>query len=73
MSEVITYVGIDAHKKDLFVAMLIGAGEAPGHAGSWRTSRMRCGGWCGSSSGKLQGRCGRVTRRARADMRCSAR
>jgi hypothetical protein len=24
MSEVITYVGIDAHKKDLFIAMLIG-------------------------------------------------
>ena len=29
MSEVITYVGIDAHKKDLFVAMLIGREKAP--------------------------------------------
>ena len=29
MSEVITYVGIDAHKKDLFVAMLIGQEKPP--------------------------------------------
>ena len=29
MSEVITYVGIDAHKKDLFVAMLIGQEKTP--------------------------------------------
>jgi len=29
MSEVITHVGIDAHKKDLFVAMLIGAEKTP--------------------------------------------
>jgi Transposase len=29
MSEVITYVGIDAHKKDLFVAMLIGREKTP--------------------------------------------
>jgi transposase len=29
MSEVITYIGIDAHKKDLFVAMLIGHEKTP--------------------------------------------
>lgn len=29
MSEIITYVGIDAHKRDLHVAMLIGAAAAP--------------------------------------------
>ena len=29
MNEVITYVGIDAHKKDLFVAMLIGREKTP--------------------------------------------
>jgi len=29
MSEVITYVGIDAHKKDLFIAMLIGGEKTP--------------------------------------------
>ena len=30
MSEGITYVGIDAHKRDLYVAMLIGAATTPG-------------------------------------------
>lgn len=29
MKDVITYVGIDAHKKDLFVAMLIGREQTP--------------------------------------------
>ena len=29
MKQVTTYVGIDAHKKDLFIAMLIGAKAAP--------------------------------------------
>ena len=29
MKQVTTYVGIDAHKKDLFVAMLIGAATTP--------------------------------------------
>ena len=29
MGQVTTLVGIDAHKKDLFVAMLIGAAAAP--------------------------------------------
>jgi hypothetical protein len=29
MSETITYVGIDAHKKDLFIAMLIGRETTP--------------------------------------------
>ena len=29
MSDVITYVGIDAHKKDLFIAMLVGPQAKP--------------------------------------------
>ena len=29
MKEVTTFVGIDAHKKDLFVAMLAGAASVP--------------------------------------------
>ena len=29
MKQVTTYVGIDAHKKDLFVAMLVGAQTTP--------------------------------------------
>lgn len=29
MKQITTYVGIDAHKKDLFVAMLIGAAPTP--------------------------------------------
>ena len=29
MKNVTTYVGIDAHKKDLFIAMLIGNQETP--------------------------------------------
>jgi hypothetical protein len=29
MKDVTTYVGIDAHKKDLFIAMLIGPGKTP--------------------------------------------
>jgi hypothetical protein len=29
MKEVTTYVGIDAHKKDLFIAMLIGNARTP--------------------------------------------
>jgi transposase len=29
MKEVTTYVGVDAHKKDLFIAMLVGAGQTP--------------------------------------------
>ena len=29
MKHVTTYVGIDAHKKDLFIAMLIGDGKTP--------------------------------------------
>ena len=29
MSEIITYVGIDAHKRDLHVAMLVGRPRRP--------------------------------------------
>ena len=29
MKQVTTYVGIDAHKKDLFIAMLIGQEKTP--------------------------------------------
>ena len=70
MKQVTTYVGIDAHKKDLFIAMLIGRATTPV---TWTvpTSRMRCGAWCGSSSARRRGRCRRVTKPDRAAMRCS--
>ncbi len=29
MKRVTTYVGVDAHKKDLFIAMLVGDGQTP--------------------------------------------
>src|SRR6266480_2377059 len=29
MTQVTTYVGVDAHKKDLFIAMLVGDGQTP--------------------------------------------
>ena len=39
MIEVTTYVGIDAHKKDLFVSMLVGDGnDAGGVDGAERTA-----------------------------------
>ena len=38
MSEIITYVGIDAHKRELHVAMLIGTAATP-VAWTVRTSR----------------------------------
>ncbi len=31
MKQVTTYVGIDAHKKDLFIAMLVGRATTPIH------------------------------------------
>ena len=57
MKEVTTYVGIDAHKKDLFVAMLIGRRDDAGDVARSPTSRMRCGGWCGSSSARRRDPC----------------
>ena len=39
MKQVATYVGIDAHKKDLFVAMLIGATPTPAGARPHEMSR----------------------------------
>ena len=49
MKQVTTYVGIDAHKKDLFIAMLIGTAPTPV---TWQVANEpgRCGGWCASSS-----------------------
>jgi hypothetical protein len=41
MSDVITYVGIDAHKKDLFMAMLVGDQATPV---TWKTPNEP-GGW----------------------------
>ena len=29
MTQVTTYVGVDAHKKDLVIAMLVGDGQTP--------------------------------------------
>ena len=54
MKNVTTYVGIDAHKKDLFVAMLIADEKMPVTC-NWRTSRGRCIDWCGSSSANTPG------------------
>ena len=72
MKDVITYVGIDAHKKDLFIAMLIGAGQTPV---TWTVpnepkavSRLS-----GSSSARRQATCGAVTKQGPAGMRCSGR
>ena len=73
MKHVTTYVGIDAHKKDLFVAMLIGQREDAGDAGSWRTSRRRCGAWCGSSSARRRGRCASSMKPGRVATRCNGR
>ena len=73
MKEITTYVGIDAHKKDLFVAMLIGHREDAGDVAAGRTSPMRCVAWCASSSEKPRVRYVRVTKPARAAMRCSVR
>ena len=55
MKQVTTYVGIDAHKKDLFVAMLIGSAPTPV---TWQLANEpgRCGGWSASSSAKRRAR-----------------
>ena len=71
MKDVITYVGIDAHKKDLFVAMLIGDSQTPV---TWnRTSRMRFVVWCENSNAKRRGRSASATKPGRAAMRCNGR
>jgi hypothetical protein len=71
MNQVTTYVGIDAHKKDLFIAMLNGHETTPV---TWQLANepnavrrlVR----------KLErdapGRCARVTKPGRAAMRCNA-
>ena len=64
MENVTTYVGIDAHKKDLFIAMLVGDADDAGDVAGRRTSRRRCGGWSGSSSGRRRARCGLLRSRA---------
>jgi len=40
MNEVTTYVGIDAHKKDLVVAMLMGTATTPV---AWQLANETCG------------------------------
>ena len=71
MKQITTYVGIDAHKKDLFIAMLVGMDKTPV---TWTVpnepNAVRR--LCGSSSEKRAGGCRHVTRPARAAMRCSA-
>ena len=41
MKQVTTYVGIDAHKKDLFIAMLIGQQKTPV---TWQPGESAAGG-----------------------------
>jgi hypothetical protein len=71
VKQVTTYVGIDAHKKDLFVAMLIGTQAAPI---TWTVPnepnavRRLVRKLEQEAPGPV-----RVTRRAHAAMRCSAR
>ena len=57
MKHVTTYVGIDAHKKDLFVAMLMGPAATPVTWTVAERAERRCGGWCESSSARRRGRC----------------
>ena len=72
MENGITYVGVDAHKKDLFVAMLVGD-QRRRSRGKWRTNPTRCVGSSASSSVRPPVRCGCVTKRGPAAMRCSDR
>ena len=73
MKQVTTYVGIDAHKKDLFVAMLIGRPGDAGDVAAGQRAEARCGGWCASSSAKRRAPCTSSTKPARAATRCSGR
>ena len=70
MKDVITYVGIDAHKKDLFIAMLVGTQATPL---TWTVANEpnASATWCGSSSGRRQARCDRVMKRDRAATPCN--
>ena len=52
MKQVTTYVGIDAHKKDLFIAMLMGNEGAPVTLDGCRMSRRPSVAWCGSLSAR---------------------
>ena len=73
MKNVITYVGIDAHKKDLFIAMLVGTDDDAGDVdGPERAERDSAVGAEARARGAGAGP--RVLRsRARAAMRCSGR
>ena len=57
MKNVTTYVGIDAHKKDLFIAMLVGDADDAGDVDGAERAAAPCGDWCGSSSARRRGRC----------------
>ena len=72
MKNVTTYVGIDAHKKDLFVAMLMGNETTPV---TWQLANepRRCVGWCGSSSARRRGRCVCSMKPVRVATRCNGR
>jgi hypothetical protein len=52
MKNVITYVGIDAHKKNLFIAMLVGTGNTPV---GWQVRCGDCAGVGGISVGGATG------------------
>ena len=70
MGDVITYVGIDAHKKELQVAMLVGYATTPV---TWTVAnepraieRLRR-----KLEREAPARCGAATKRGRVAMRCS--
>ena len=72
MKNVTTYVGIDAHKKDLFVAMLIGNEKTPV---TWQLANepRSVHRLVGSSSARRRGRSASSTRPGRVGTRCNDR
>ena len=71
MEQVTTYVGIDAHKKDLFVAMLIGAGADAGDVAAGERAGGGAAAGAQARARRRRGRCGSSTKPARAATRCS--
>ena len=73
MTQITTYIGIDAHKKDLFVAMLVGPQGTPV---TWPVAERaeavrRLGAEAGAGAPGPRAAC--ATKPARAAMRCSDR
>ena len=72
MRDVITYVGMDAHKKDLFIAMLVGDQATPV---TWLlpNDRTRFDAWFASSSATRRVPCRCATKPGRAATPCHGR